>query len=247
MTTKLDTSSPPSKPAPPSARRKTNRWAIACVVGGLLSVLALRHPAFLVIPGLTVVIGALALGTAIRSRQTVWAVPLLAVGLLLAAGFGGAAARSMRGTDPVGEAGARQFTEYWMSLLHGGKDMTTAFILMAEPSRRPPPGTDLKAFVQGDADLRQALHRFYEDEFVRLLRMGLEAEYNHEKTVLVNKRRGDATFWYHIEYTDFAGKRRQARAEVVLHYQFGDSDKPSGWWVEIANLPIGFRFIERPD
>ena len=247
MSIEIDTSSSQPKRAQPASKRNVNGWAIACTVGGLLSVLVLRHPAFFVIPGLTALAGLVAFALAIRTGQLARAVPFLAVGLLLAAGFSGVAARSMRNVDPLSEKETRRFVEYWMSLLQRGNDMITAFMLTAEPSQRPPAATDLKAYVHDNPILRERYQRFYEDEFVRLLRLGIKPEYKHEKTVLLSKARGKATFWYDIEYDDFAKKRRQARAEVIVNYEFGVANKPSGWWVEIVNLPIGFKFIKRPD
>lgn len=167
-------------------------------------------------------------------------------GLLLAAGFGGVALRSFADTDPMSEAEARRFVEYWMSRLEV-TDLATGLFLTMPPSRRPPPGTDLLAYIRARPELRHSLENFYEAEVVRLLRLGMEPRYTHEKTVAWNPRGRKATFWYLVEYTDSDAKRRRARVEVLLQYELGGPGEASGWWVEKVTLPLGIEFIDGDD
>jgi hypothetical protein len=47
-----------------------------------------------------------------------------------------------------------------------------------------------------------------------------------------------------VDYTDSDDKRRRARAEVLLQYEFAGAGKPSGWWVQSVTLPRGFEFVD---
>ena len=227
-------------------RRKANRWDLACLAGGLLSVSALLGPAYLVVPGVTALLGLVAFGVAIRSKQSNGSLLFVAVGLLLAAGFGGVGMRFFFEVDPLSEREAKRFAEYWMSRLQAN-DFPTALMLTVGPSNRPSANTDLKAYLANHRELARSLQLFHEDPVARILHLGIDSEYQYEKTVVLDQRQGEAIFWYQVEYTDFADNRRRARAEIGLHYEFGGPDQASGWWVQRAHLPLGFEFVERPD
>jgi hypothetical protein len=152
--------------------------AVAALIAGLASPLALAHPFLWLVPGAGVLVSGMALRQIARSEGLLLGRKAALAGLALSLVFGTAApVRLTSDTWYLTEA-ARPMADQWFALLRDGKpERAYQFGLLPQVRRKADESTpDLWRYYRSDSGAAAALRKFVDEPLVRaLLALGAKA------------------------------------------------------------------------
>lgn len=209
---------------------------VACLLA-VTSALALVHPVLWCVPVVAVAVALAALRSIARQPDTLVGRQAALAALAIAVFFGTWAPAQLTVRRIVIPRHARQFAEYWLSLLCEGR-VYEAHQWTEDPSYRVPADVDLREFYQSDSDAKQRLEEYLSNEPVRsLVRLGREAQPLFVRTVDVE---GGGKSSLAVLIYDVRSPQKPTvplTIQIAVERTAGSGGKPPQWRVDRVGLP----------
>lgn len=193
--------------------RSLSALAVVSLLLGLLSFIAIAHPAAWLFPAIAVFFSTIALVRITRRQEELTGRGLAVAGLMLGLFFLACAPARYFGDRWMLQSQARGLTDSWFADLRAG-NLNQAHQATLEIRYRQPEGTALDEYYEVDLEAKNERDAFFNRDVPRkLVELGPDLEYEFERDLGVYFEQGVANvtqrYWI----------RRKGDAEPVLHVQ----------------------------
>lgn len=222
-----------------SSYRPLSGMAVACLILGIASVVALAAPILWIVPVAAISMGLLAVRRLRRMGGELSGAALVVAGMGLGVvfGLGGLGAHYIPRWVDMNES--RQVATQWLNHLREG-DALNAYLLTFPVSGRPPDMATAQLALATDRKSGRKFDKFREKPFVELLTsLGTRASidfYDMEVFGKIEGRRG-AVYVYRVEYTDDEGQPREFLVRIDVVYSYDAVADKGGWWIAQDQAP----------